>query len=53
MWPYGRDVAQQLEALLGADQYFYDNNYYYSWLDRISIGWFMRSMETGHGSWLS
>jgi hypothetical protein len=25
--PYVRDVAQQLEGLLGCDRYFYDNNY--------------------------
>ena len=25
--PYVRDVAQQLEGLLGSDRYFYDNNY--------------------------
>ena len=25
--PYVRDIAQQLEGLLGSDRYFYDNNY--------------------------
>jgi len=25
--PYVRDIAKQLEGLLGADRYFYDNNY--------------------------